>query len=66
MHAAHLDSTAPYFFIFIFLCLEFSSLEQVHLYGAHVTSWKNEHGEELLFLSSKVPQCVMIVCAKAA
>nr|GEZ11044.1 putative glucose-6-phosphate 1-epimerase [Tanacetum cinerariifolium] len=25
----------------------------VYLYGAHVTSWKNEHGEELLFLSSK-------------
>jgi hypothetical protein len=29
-------------------------LEQVYLYGAQVTSWKNEHGEELLFLSSKV------------
>jgi glucose-6-phosphate 1-epimerase len=26
---------------------------QVHLYGGHVTSWKNEKGEELLFLSSK-------------
>ncbi|PWA38988.1 aldose 1-/Glucose-6-phosphate 1-epimerase, Galactose mutarotase-like domain protein [Artemisia annua] len=26
---------------------------EVYLYGAHVTSWKNEHGEELLFLSSK-------------
>ncbi|GKA91112.1 putative glucose-6-phosphate 1-epimerase [Tanacetum coccineum] len=25
---------------------------EVYLYGAHVTSWKNEHGEELLFLSS--------------
>lgn len=49
----------------IFLCLEFSFLEQVYLYGAQVTSWKNEHGEELLFLSSKVLQCVMIVCSKA-
>ncbi|KAJ0744754.1 putative glucose-6-phosphate 1-epimerase [Helianthus annuus] len=29
-----------------------SSVE-VYLYGAHVTSWKNEHGEELLFISSK-------------
>ncbi|KAH6779467.1 Galactose mutarotase-like superfamily protein [Perilla frutescens var. hirtella] len=29
-----------------------SSVE-VYLYGAHVTSWKNEHGEELLFVSSK-------------
>ncbi|PWA69894.1 aldose 1-/Glucose-6-phosphate 1-epimerase, Galactose mutarotase-like domain protein [Artemisia annua] len=26
---------------------------EVYLYGAHVTSWKNEQGEELLFLSSK-------------
>ncbi|CAN1165674.1 Putative glucose-6-phosphate 1-epimerase, partial [Linum perenne] len=26
---------------------------QVYLYGAHVTSWKNDHGEELLFVSSK-------------
>ncbi|KAL0904670.1 hypothetical protein M5K25_026800 [Dendrobium thyrsiflorum] len=26
----------------------------VYLYGAHVTSWKNDHGEELLFVSSKV------------
>ena len=26
---------------------------QVHLHGGHVTSWKNEKGEELLFLSSK-------------
>lgn len=26
---------------------------EVYLYGGHVTSWKNEHGEELLFLSSK-------------
>ncbi|KAI3513974.1 hypothetical protein L1887_12258 [Cichorium endivia] len=25
----------------------------VYLYGAHVTSWKNEHREELLFVSSK-------------
>ncbi|XP_071716354.1 putative glucose-6-phosphate 1-epimerase [Rutidosis leptorrhynchoides] len=29
-----------------------SSVE-VYLYGAHVTSWKNEDGEELLFISSK-------------
>lgn len=27
---------------------------QVYLFGGHVTSWKNEHGEELLFVSSKV------------
>jgi len=27
---------------------------QVYLYGSHVTSWKNENGEELLHLSSKV------------
>ncbi|PKA50618.1 Putative glucose-6-phosphate 1-epimerase [Apostasia shenzhenica] len=26
---------------------------EVYLYGAHVTSWKNDHGEELLFVSSK-------------
>ncbi|KAK6159071.1 hypothetical protein DH2020_006385 [Rehmannia glutinosa] len=29
-----------------------SSVE-IYFYGAHVTSWKNEHGEELLFVSSK-------------
>ncbi|ESW10792.1 hypothetical protein PHAVU_009G238300 [Phaseolus vulgaris] len=29
------------------------SSAEVYLYGAHVTSWKNDHGEELLFLSSK-------------
>lgn len=29
------------------------STVEVYLYGAHVTSWKNKHGEELLFLSSK-------------
>lgn len=29
-----------------------SSVE-VYLYGANVTSWKNDHGEELLFVSSK-------------
>ncbi|KAM7267669.1 hypothetical protein ACFE04_009835 [Oxalis oulophora] len=29
-----------------------SSVE-VYLYGGHVTSWKNDHGEELLFVSSK-------------
>ncbi|KAI8017386.1 hypothetical protein LOK49_LG04G00219 [Camellia lanceoleosa] len=27
--------------------------QQVYLYGGHVTSWKNDHGEELLFVSSK-------------
>lgn len=27
---------------------------QVYLYGGQVTSWKNEYGEELLFVSSKV------------
>ncbi|KAK2395367.1 putative glucose-6-phosphate 1-epimerase [Trifolium repens] len=26
---------------------------EVYLYGGHVTSWKNDHAEELLFLSSK-------------
>lgn len=26
---------------------------QVHLFGGHVTSWKNDRGEELLFVSSK-------------
>ncbi|KAL5549271.1 hypothetical protein UlMin_004502 [Ulmus minor] len=26
---------------------------EVHLYGAQVTSWKNDHGEELLFVSQK-------------
>jgi glucose-6-phosphate 1-epimerase len=26
---------------------------EVYLYGSHVTSWKNENGEELLHLSSK-------------
>ncbi|KAI3782243.1 hypothetical protein L2E82_12283 [Cichorium intybus] len=29
------------------------STVELYLYGAHVTSWKNEHGEELLFVSSK-------------
>ncbi|XP_076956385.1 putative glucose-6-phosphate 1-epimerase [Bidens hawaiensis] len=29
------------------------STAEVYLYGAHVTSWKNEQGEELLFVSSK-------------
>lgn len=33
-------------------------LVQVYLYGGHVTSWKNDHGEELLFLSNKVCVCV--------
>ncbi|KAL7587240.1 hypothetical protein Lser_V15G38170 [Lactuca serriola] len=29
------------------------STVDVYLYGAHVTSWKNDQGKELLFLSSK-------------
>lgn len=29
---------------------------KVYLYGGHVTSWKNEQGEELLFMSNKVLQ----------
>ncbi|XP_042474494.1 putative glucose-6-phosphate 1-epimerase isoform X1 [Zingiber officinale] len=29
------------------------SSTEVYLHGGHVTSWKNDHGEELLFLSSK-------------
>nr|ACU19687.1 unknown [Glycine max] len=29
------------------------SSTEVYLYGGHVTSWKNDHGEELLFLSNK-------------
>lgn len=29
------------------------SSAEVYLYGGHVTSWKNDHGEELLFLSTK-------------
>nr|GLL20222.1 putative glucose-6-phosphate 1-epimerase [Ipomoea trifida]GMC58387.1 putative glucose-6-phosphate 1-epimerase [Ipomoea batatas]GMC64948.1 putative glucose-6-phosphate 1-epimerase [Ipomoea batatas]GMC68569.1 putative glucose-6-phosphate 1-epimerase [Ipomoea batatas]GMD25706.1 putative glucose-6-phosphate 1-epimerase [Ipomoea batatas] len=29
------------------------SSAEVYFYGAHVTSWKNEHGEEMLFVSSK-------------
>ncbi|KAL9224112.1 hypothetical protein vseg_000181 [Gypsophila vaccaria] len=29
------------------------SSAEVYLYGGHVTSWKNDHREELLFLSSK-------------
>ncbi|CAL5375470.1 unnamed protein product [Camellia sinensis] len=31
----------------------------VYLYGGQVTSWKNDHGEEMLFVSSKVlPSCL--------
>lgn len=30
------------------------SSAEVYLYGGHVTSWKDEHGEELLFVSNKV------------
>ncbi|KAJ7979432.1 Glucose-6-phosphate 1-epimerase [Quillaja saponaria] len=29
------------------------SSAEVYLYGGHVTSWKNDHGAELLFVSSK-------------
>ncbi|KAL2482925.1 Galactose mutarotase-like superfamily protein [Forsythia ovata] len=29
------------------------SSAEVYLYGGHITSWKNDHGEELLFVSSK-------------
>ncbi|XP_078443588.1 galactose mutarotase-like superfamily protein [Wolffia australiana] len=29
------------------------SSAEVYLYGAHVTSWKNDRGDELLFMSSK-------------
>ncbi|XP_074273712.1 putative glucose-6-phosphate 1-epimerase [Silene latifolia] len=29
------------------------SSAELYLYGGHVTSWKNDHGEELLFVSSK-------------
>ncbi|KAA3478081.1 Aldose 1-/Glucose-6-phosphate 1-epimerase [Gossypium australe] len=35
-----------------FLCT-LSSSSSVYLYGGQVTSWKNAHGEELLFVSSK-------------
>ncbi|CAL5444278.1 unnamed protein product [Camellia sinensis] len=30
------------------------SSAEVYLYGGQVTSWKNDHGEELLFVSSKM------------
>lgn len=44
------------FFFFSYHILFFFSfwVFQVYLYGGHVTSWKNDHGEELLFVSSKV------------
>ncbi|KAL8096129.1 hypothetical protein AgCh_037183 [Apium graveolens] len=29
------------------------SSAEIYLYGAHVTSWKNDYGEELLFVSNK-------------
>ncbi|KAL9242281.1 hypothetical protein vseg_016298 [Gypsophila vaccaria] len=29
------------------------SSAELYLYGSHVTSWKNDHGEELLFVSNK-------------
>jgi hypothetical protein len=34
--------------------------DQVYLFGGHVTSWKNERGEELLFVSSKVHPVTVI------
>lgn len=49
-----------HFFVCVLLLLWFSF--QVYLYGGHVTSWKNDHGEELLFLSSKVCLCVCVWC----
>ncbi|KAJ6414564.1 hypothetical protein OIU84_003542 [Salix udensis] len=33
---------------------------EVYLFGGHVTSWKNEHGEELLFVSNKVHPVAVI------
>ncbi|KAK1366769.1 Glucose-6-phosphate 1-epimerase [Heracleum sosnowskyi] len=32
---------------------EIRSSAEIYLYGAHVTSWKNDYGEELLFVSNK-------------
>ena len=43
----------PFFCFVIWLLIHVCSI-QVYLYGAHVTSWKNDHGEELLFVSNKV------------
>ncbi|CAN1808189.1 Putative glucose-6-phosphate 1-epimerase [Linum perenne] len=34
------------------------SSAEVYLYGGHVTSWKNEHKEELLFATYKPPKAV--------
>ncbi|TYH13884.1 hypothetical protein ES288_A06G175200v1 [Gossypium darwinii] len=34
-------------------CKGVNGLDKVYLYGGQVTSWKNAHGEELLFVSSK-------------
>jgi len=33
------------------------SSAEVYLYGGHVTSWKDDHGDELLFVSNKVLFC---------
>ncbi|CAN1222731.1 Putative glucose-6-phosphate 1-epimerase [Linum grandiflorum] len=34
------------------------SSAEVYLYGGHVTSWKNDHGEELLFAIFKPPKAI--------
>ncbi|CAH2077930.1 unnamed protein product [Thlaspi arvense] len=34
---------------------------EVYLYGGQVTSWKNEKGEDLLFMSSKLPSNISYV-----
>lgn len=41
-------------FRFVSLVLFIIRHLQVYLYGGHVTSWKDKHGEEFLFMSSKV------------
>ena len=48
------QSWADSFFCFVIWLLILVCSIQVYLYGAHVTSWKNDHGEELLFVSNKV------------
>lgn len=46
--------TTPCLFVLLCYLHKIHHFVQVYLYGGHVTSWKNEHGEELLFVSSKV------------
>lgn len=41
-------------FLILFSFLYWFGQTQVYLYGGQVTSWKNEYGEELLFVSGKV------------